>query len=135
MHVMTPKSRSYYDLDTFWGNGTPVPLEGVLTPNVVATEEAVVEDVVRAMSYCITCFPLFFCYIPHLFGAIDPLLHKGKIIPCLAPFFLCAVCVFFTLELYLASPTFVGLRIVHTHAVTLFATEEKLRMCLNGFEP
>lgn len=43
---MTPKSRSYYDLESFWSNGTPVPLDNVLTPNVVTKEEPVEEEVV-----------------------------------------------------------------------------------------
>lgn len=43
---MTPKSRSYYDLDTFWSNGTPVSLEGVVKPNAAPVEAAVVEEVV-----------------------------------------------------------------------------------------
>eukprot|EP00752_Nemacystus_decipiens_P014967 g13326.t1 len=33
VHIMTPKSRSYYDLESFWSNGVQVPLEGVLKPN------------------------------------------------------------------------------------------------------
>ncbi len=45
---MTPKSRSYYDLESFWSNGVEVPLEGVLKPNVAEQQEvAAVEEVVR----------------------------------------------------------------------------------------
>eukprot|EP00904_Undaria_pinnatifida_P008098 jgi/Undpi1/4418/HiC_scaffold_17.g07773.m1 len=45
VHIMTPKSRSYYDLESFWGNGTPVSLEGILTPNVAPVEVEVAEEV------------------------------------------------------------------------------------------
>lgn len=46
VHVMTPKSRSYYDLDTFWGNGEAVDLAAVIKPNVIETEqESVAEEV------------------------------------------------------------------------------------------
>lgn len=49
VHVMTPKSRSYYDLDTFWGNGEAVDLAAVIKPNVIETEqESVAEEVVSA---------------------------------------------------------------------------------------
>lgn len=46
VHIMTPKSRQYYDLDSFWGNGTRVPLDGVLTPNAPPSKEPVSEEVV-----------------------------------------------------------------------------------------
>ncbi|CAM9686441.1 unnamed protein product [Ectocarpus sp. 13 AM-2016] len=45
VHIMTPKSRSYYDLESFWSNGERVPLDGVLKPNVPEPEVAVVEEV------------------------------------------------------------------------------------------
>lgn len=46
VHIMTPKSRTYYDLESFWGNGTPVPLGEVIKPNVVSTAPALAEEVV-----------------------------------------------------------------------------------------
>lgn len=47
VHIMTPKSRSYYDLESFWSNGVEVPLEGVLKPNAPERQEvAVAEEVV-----------------------------------------------------------------------------------------
>eukprot|EP00903_Cladosiphon_okamuranus_P009868 g9374.t2 len=46
VHIMTPKSRSYYDLESFWANGVEVPLEGVLKPNAPEQQEvAAVEEV------------------------------------------------------------------------------------------
>ncbi|CAM9338327.1 unnamed protein product [Hapterophycus canaliculatus] len=45
VHIMTPKSRSYYDLEAFWSNGAQVPLDGVLKPNVPEPKAAVVEEV------------------------------------------------------------------------------------------
>lgn len=48
VHIMTPKSRSYYDLESFWANGVEVPLDGVLKPNAPEQQEvaAAVEEVV-----------------------------------------------------------------------------------------
>ena len=62
MHVMTPKSRQYYDLDSFWGNGTPVPLEGVLTPNAPPSEEPVAEEVVSFKGYVTLFITVFFFF-------------------------------------------------------------------------
>ncbi|CAN0036570.1 unnamed protein product [Pylaiella littoralis] len=50
VHIMTPKSRAYYDLEAFWSNGALVPLEGVLKPNAPTQQQqqekaAVVEEV------------------------------------------------------------------------------------------
>lgn len=36
IHVMTPKSRAYYDLETFWRAGERVDLSRVLLPNAPA---------------------------------------------------------------------------------------------------
>lgn len=96
MHIMTPKSRAYYDLESFWSNGAPVPLEGVLTPNVPEQQQqqegAVVEEVVSQAVCCmctyeyvctacvaavmgmcdeVVCFAflgVFFCYTSRCFG-------------------------------------------------------------------
>lgn len=66
MHIMTPKSRAYYDLESFWSNGAPVPLEGVLTPNVPEQQQqqqegAVVEEVVSEVFACAHVKMCFVC--------------------------------------------------------------------------
>lgn len=63
MHIMTPKSRAYYDLEAFWSNGALVPLEGVLKPNAPTQQQqqekaAVVEEVVSQLNQqcgCLLC--------------------------------------------------------------------------------
>jgi Ribosomal silencing factor during starvation len=40
VHVMTPKSRAYYDLEAFWRAGETVDLSGVLLPNVPPSANA-----------------------------------------------------------------------------------------------
>lgn len=45
---MTPKSRSYYDLDSYWSAGELVDISSVVTPNVVEVEQPPPEDVVSA---------------------------------------------------------------------------------------
>lgn len=49
VHIMTPKSRSYYDLDSFWSNGELVDTSAVVMPNVVETEQLRDEDLVSAL--------------------------------------------------------------------------------------
>uniref|UniRef100_A0A7S2Y0E5 Ribosomal silencing factor RsfS n=1 Tax=Fibrocapsa japonica TaxID=94617 RepID=A0A7S2Y0E5_9STRA len=36
VHIMTPKSRAFYDIEGFWGKGEPVDLSGVVLPNTAA---------------------------------------------------------------------------------------------------
>ena len=50
---MTPKSRSYYDLESFWSNGVEVPLEGVLKPNVAEQQQQEVAVVEEVVSVCV----------------------------------------------------------------------------------
>ena len=33
VNVMTESAREYYDLESLWANGEPIPLEGLVTPN------------------------------------------------------------------------------------------------------
>lgn len=49
VHVMTPKSRSYYDLDTYWAAGERVDLSAVVTPNVAEAEVPPAEEVVSGV--------------------------------------------------------------------------------------
>lgn len=56
VHIMTPKSRSYYDLESFWSNGVEVPLEGVLKPNVAEQQQQEVAVVEEVVSFFFGCF-------------------------------------------------------------------------------
>eukprot|EP00638_Chattonella_subsalsa_P005766 CAMPEP_0117757494 /NCGR_PEP_ID=MMETSP0947-20121206/14773_1 /TAXON_ID=44440 /ORGANISM="Chattonella subsalsa, Strain CCMP2191" /LENGTH=215 /DNA_ID=CAMNT_0005577415 /DNA_START=133 /DNA_END=780 /DNA_ORIENTATION=+ len=44
IHIMTPKSRAYYDLDGFWRNGEMVDLSDVILPNTVPSSELQKEE-------------------------------------------------------------------------------------------
>lgn len=52
IHVMTPKSRSYYDLDGFWAEGEVVDLSAVIKPNVVDVDvEPPAEELVSCLFF------------------------------------------------------------------------------------
>jgi Ribosomal silencing factor during starvation len=44
IHIMTPKSRAYYDLDAFWRSGEVVDLSSILVPNAPAAKPSQYSD-------------------------------------------------------------------------------------------